>query len=131
MKRYVGILAVALFIAAWPLSALAQETTSVDQTGSFFDQLLNMSPIAVYMLLCGIVLPFAIAAINRCDWSSFAKLITTVVACTAASFGWFLFHGDVVPVGKWIRLTLLVFAGATLFYKAFKPAVKEVEAKTG
>jgi hypothetical protein len=133
LPRYVllAIAILSLYALSLPLAALAQETTDVDDQGSLLDSLLNMSPVTLYMALAAIVLPFVIATINRGHWSSEAKLAVTAVACTIASAGWFLFHGDIVPVGKTLRLTLLIFVGATIFYRAFKPTVTKVERATG
>jgi putative Mn2+ efflux pump MntP len=125
------IYAVVALVALLPLPVLAQDTTNVSAEGSVFDALLNMSPIAAYMAICAIVLPFVIGIINRSKWSSTARLACTVVVCVVASFGWFLFKGEIVPVDKWLRLSLMIFLGATVMYKLFKPAVKEVEQATG
>lgn len=134
MRRVVIIFAV-LVALGWPMLALAQSSDGSppqnDVFSSLFNSILNMPTIALYAGIMVVVGPFIIAWINRARWSSTAKLIVAGAACTAFSAGWFFAHGDIIPVGKWVRLALAIFLGATIMFHLMKPAVKEQEAKTG
>jgi hypothetical protein len=127
------IYAIVALVALVPLPALAQDGTppETDIFSSLMRSILNMPTIALYVGLIVIAGPYLIAAFNRAKWSSTTKFIVTVVACVVFSAGWFVANGDIIPVGKWVRLALVIFYGATIMYRLMKSSVKEVEVKTG
>lgn len=137
MKRLT--LLFAALVGLLPIAVMAQDIpstpdrtpTEADLFSSLFRSILNMPTIAVYVGIIVVVGPLIIGIINRSRWSSTTKLAVTVGACIVFSAGWFFANGDIIPVGKWVRLTLAIFFGATVMYKLIRPAVKEVEAATG
>jgi H+/Cl- antiporter ClcA len=102
-----------------------------------FQALKNVPTIVLYFGFVTQALPFVIATANRQAWSSFVKWCTTIVACFVAAAGYFvidaIFGSDPHQwdTREWATFAMWVCAGTAIFYKLYKPAVKEVEGKTG
>lgn len=121
-KRYAVIFA-ALF-ALSPIVALAQDT------GGNTTPLDSLSTFALWAVVAGFVGTWVVAVINRAHWSSAMKFGTFFVWCcaTAAADAYFKRELD---LANWSRALLLVFAAGQATYIAGRPAIKEIEAKTG
>lgn len=111
--------------ALWPAFALAQDTgtgssTSIDAMSNF----------ALWSIIGGALTSVVTAAINRRAWSSDAKLAVFFALCcfTAGANAYF---NRTLGVDDWLRSLLLVVASGLVTYQAAKPAIKQIEARTG
>lgn len=101
--------------------ALAQDATPV-------------RPMLSDMTMWGIIVGFATsvvtAILNRAHWPSWVKLFGFFVMSLVTSAGNAYFNGD-LNSDSWVRSFLVIFSAGIGFYLATKPAMKEIEAKTG
>lgn len=106
-----------------PILALIQaagDTTPVDQLSDF----------ALWGIVGGALSSVATAVINRSAWPSTVKLAVFFLVCTVVSAGdaYFLRSLD---FHHWSRALLIVVASGWASYQAAKPAIKQIEARTG
>lgn len=98
------------------------------------DSIRSMPDIAIFWALASMGLPFLFAVVNRAAWPSLLKWAVSAAGCLVASAAYFLISEegfDGWTYRNWLTLGLWTIFGATVFYKLFRPAVKEVEVKTG
>lgn len=116
------LVAIAIFLA--PALAFAQE---VGDEPPPLDALSNAD---LWGIFVGMAVPFVVAAINRVTWDSAWKWLTFFAASLIAAAGTVLVRDD-LDRSNYLRTALLVLASATTFYLAWRPAIKDVEVKTG
>lgn len=117
-------LALALLLLLTTARALAQDaggqTTPID----------SLSDFALWGIVGGVISSVATAVINRSHWPSALKLTVFFLVCCVTAAGDAYFKRE-LDVANWSRALLLVTASGWTTYLAAKPAIKEVEAKTG
>lgn len=90
------------------------------------------SNLDLWSALVAMGVPFAAATINRARWGSLAKWLGFALVCVLAAAGTAYQRGDVHLDGERFARSLLVIATlATVYYRGWQGAVKEIEAATG
>lgn len=111
--------------ALWPAFALAQDTgtgssTSIDAMSNF----------ALWGIVGGALTSVVTGIVNRSTWRSDVKLgVFFLLSCFTAGMN--AFFNRSLNFDDWIRSLLLVVAAGWLTYRAAKPAITSIEAKTG
>ena len=90
--------------------------------------LLNMSNAALFTILIAALVTILTSLFTFYHWSALTKQIVCVVISLVCSGVYILIESDTWHT--YVRMALLVFVGATLFYHLLKPGMQELNAQT-
>ena len=98
-----------------------------------FARLSTLPTIAIYTAFAANLLPFLVAALTRSVWAPVTKWLALVGVSFLASAVWVIGKNgfDDWSGRTWVSLGLWILAGAAVFYRLYREAVADVDARTG
>jgi len=93
-----------------------------------FNDLLNMSNLALYTILIAALVTVVTAVLTQSHWSPLVKQASCVVISIVASGLYILIESDTWHT--YVRMALLVTVGATIFFHLFKPGMQQLNQQT-
>jgi hypothetical protein len=122
MKRHLPLIALVLYASVMSAQvAFAQEVAPVQPT---------LDAVAMWGIIVGFATSVVTSILNRSQWSSWIKLTGFFTMSIITSAGNAYFNGE-LDTHDWTKSFLIVFSSGITFYLATKPALKEIESKTG